>query len=91
MDWLPQIPSDSFFTKLYYLIVDILGIMSDTANRIDAVQFDGSAITTYLGYAHYAMGNLYTVFTSVILIAIGLAIWGALLKGVGYIKNLLPW
>lgn len=79
-----------FFKNLIELLTNIIGVLGDTANRIDEVTFDDSLFKQYLGYAKYVMGtSLFTVFTSSVLIAIGVSMWTYLIKGVFYIRSLL--
>lgn len=75
------------------LITDLIDIITGTAERIDSITFqEGNIILQYLGYAKYVMTTpLYTMFTTVILISVGVTVWTYLLKGLGYLKNVLPW
>jgi hypothetical protein len=78
--------------EIYDLVVGTVETLTTTCQRIESITFEDSEIYTWLGYAHYAMGTpLYTLFTTVILIGVGVTLWSYLLKGIGYIKNLLPW
>lgn len=79
-----------FFKSIVELITNLVTTISGTADRIDEITFEGSVFVDYLGYAKYAMGApLYTLFTSIILIAIGVSLWSYLVKGVMYIRGLL--
>lgn len=82
-----------FAKQLYELVVSLLQIISSTADRLDSITFeDGSMILNYLGYAKYVMTTpLYSLFTSIVLISLGVTVWTYLLKGLGYLKNILPW
>jgi hypothetical protein len=72
-------------------LTGLIQIISDTASNIDHITFEKSLFKDYMGYAHYAMGTpLYTLFTTIILIAIGVTLWTYILKGIGMIRNLLP-
>lgn len=80
------------FDKVVWLLNQVIQTIIDTSDRIDSINFDDSVFANYLGYAKYAMGtSLYALFTTVILISIGVTLWVYLLKGIGYIKNILPW
>lgn len=85
------------FVEFLYRILELLGlaigVINDTAARLDSIDFNNDFVFVhYLGYAKYVMGTpLYTLFTTVILIAIGVTLWTYLLKGIGYLKHLLPW
>lgn len=72
---------------------NILFVLTSTTDTIDAITFDEQDfINQYLGYAKNAMGApLYTLFTSMVLASIGLSIFTYFLKGLRYIKALLPW
>lgn len=78
-----------FFTSLFTTLNSFFDAISQTADNIDAITFSDSIFTEYLGYAKYAMGSpLYTLFTSILLIAVGFAIWNYLLKGIYFIRGL---
>jgi hypothetical protein len=78
--------------EIYDLISGTIETFNTTCERIESISFEDSEIYTWLGYAHYVMGSpLYELFTSVMLIGVGVSLWTFLLKGIGYIKNLLPW
>lgn len=82
----------ALFEKIVLLLNNIISTISDTADRIDSINFEESGVFNYLGYAHNAMGDpLYSLFTTVCLISLGVTMWTYLLKGIGYIKNILPW
>jgi hypothetical protein len=81
-----------FLASIVALIKETISVIVNTTDRIDAIKFDNTAFAEWLGYARYAMGDpLYILFTSVILISIGVTLWTYLLKGIGYIKTILPW
>ena len=78
--------------NIVQLISDVIEIITTTATNIDSITFTNTVFHEYLGYAKYAMGStLYGLFTTVILISIGVTLWSYLLKGIGMIKNLLPY
>jgi hypothetical protein len=78
--------------EIYELVTGTIETLTTTCQRIESISFEDSGIYTWLGYAHYVMGSpLYELFTSVMLIGVGVTLWTYLLKGIGYIKNLLPW
>lgn len=82
----------NFLSQLFELISNVVHIIQTTANNIDSITFNDTVFATYLGYARYVMGDpLYSLFTTVILIAIGISLWSYLLKGIGMLKNLLPY
>lgn len=81
-----------FFQNIVDIISNIINILADTATNIDSITFDSTAFADWLGYARYAMGDpLYILFTTTILISIGVTLWTYLLKGIEMIKSLLPW
>lgn len=81
-----------FFQNIVTIIQTVIQTIADTAKNIDGIKFEGTAFSDWLGYARYGMGSpLYTLFTVVILISIGISIWTFLLKGISYLKSILPW
>lgn len=81
-----------FLASIVQLINQTIDIIINTTDRIDEITFDNTAFAEWLGYARYAMGDpLYILFTSVILISIGVTLWTYLLKGISYIRSILPW
>jgi uncharacterized protein YfbU (UPF0304 family) len=88
--------SDLNIFELYDVIKDTLTKLVDTIVKttevIDSINFDGMVIVPYLGYARYVMGDvLYVTLTSLLIIGVGVTLWTYVLKGIGYLKNLLPW
>lgn len=81
------------FKEIATLANNLLIVMSETTSTIDSIKFDEDGIITqYLGYAKNVMTTpLYTLFTSMIMASIGITIFTYFLKGMGYLKNLLPW
>ncbi len=88
-------PLDLFdlFKEIAELANNILIVITSTTETIDGITFDDdNVISQYLGYAKNAMtAPLYTLLMSMIMASIGLSIFTYFLKGLGYIKNLLPW
>lgn len=81
-----------FFQNIVDIITNVISIIANTADNIDTIKFNSTAFADWLGYARYAMGDpLYIMFTTTILISIGVTLWTYLLKGVEMIKSLLPW
>ncbi len=81
-----------FLQSIVQLISDFITYVSQTADNIDSIKFESTAFADWLGYARYCMGDpLYILFTTVIEISIGVTMWTYLLKGISYIKALLPW
>jgi hypothetical protein len=81
-----------FFQNVVALVGSVITILIDTASNIDSINFETSVFNDYFGYARYCMGEtLYMLLTTVVLIAVGVTIWSYLLKGIGMLKNLLPW
>lgn len=81
-----------FLQGIVTLISDFVSIMISTANNIDTIEFETTAFADWLGYARYVMGDpLYIMFTTSVLISIGVTMWVYLLKGIEMIKSLLPW
>lgn len=80
-----------FFQEIGLLINGTTQVLCETCERIDSITFQDNFFTQYLGYTHYVLGTpLFTLLTSVILIGIGISIWTYLLKGIDYIRNLIP-
>lgn len=82
-----------FFQQIADLANNILIVITSTTDTIDGITFDDdNIISQYMGYAKNAMtAPLYTLLMSMIMASIGLSIFTYFLKGLGYIKNLLPW
>lgn len=81
-----------FLYRLVQLLWLSIEAIQNTTKELDKITFTDTTMKDYLGYARYAMGTpLYTLFSSVILIAVGVTLWTYMLKGIGYLKNLLPW
>ena len=67
-------------------------VMADTCSRIDSITFEGLTINKWLGYAHYVMGTpLYMLFSTVVLISLGLMLWKWTIRGITMLFELLPW
>lgn len=79
--------------EIFKTAENILYVLTSTTDTIDSIKFeDQQFINQYLGYAKNVMGSpLYTLFTSMVLASIGLSIFTYFLKGLRYIKALLPW
>lgn len=78
---------------IYELATNLITVLAETTLTIDSIKFDDDQpVNQYLGYAKYVMTTpLYTLFTSMILASIGLTIYTYFLKGLNYLKVLLPW
>ena len=82
---------DQFFITLYHILDRFSDILIQTTNYLDGIDFSETSFAQYMGYFRYLAGDgVYIPFTTVTLIAVGVEIWKTLLKGVGWIKNLLP-
>lgn len=80
-----------FLTKTAETIGRCVDAFTGTCRRIDSVTFTDMALNDWLGYAHYVMGTpLYTLFSTVLLIAIGITIWTYVLKGIKLLLSILP-
>lgn len=74
----------------YYLSLPVM-IMSNATDSLNAIEFDKSFAAEYLGYIKYAMGDtLFMMYSSVALIFGGASLWSFTLKGINFIKELLP-
>lgn len=82
----------AFFTAIVSLLTDIIDIVNQTVQLLNGVDFKGSIVAEYLGYIRYIFGpTLWFMFTTVLLIPLGVTIWIYCLKGIGYLKEVLPW
>lgn len=81
-----------FFQEVVNFIYSVLNIIATTADNIDTIKFESTVFADWMGYARYAMGDpLYILFTTTILISIGVTLWTYLIKGIGYLRGMLPW
>jgi hypothetical protein len=81
-----------FLANIVSLISSFIDTIFNTTTRINSIQFDNTVFTDWMGYARYAMGDpLYIMFTTTILISIGVTMWGYITKGIAAIRALLPW
>lgn len=81
-----------FIDKIVEILLMVVETTDKTADLLNGIEFQENAFTHYLGYARYVMGApLWYLFTTVLLIPIGVTIWVYALKGIGYIKNLNFW
>jgi hypothetical protein len=79
------------FQELWNLVITGSSTLNETCVRLKQIDFNNIPFTHWLGYAHYMLGTpLYTMFTSVVLISLGISLWTYTLKGIGYIKSLIP-
>lgn len=74
-------------------LIDTISATIDTLNntcaRIDSIEFDDSSFSLYLGYAHYALGTpLYVLFTTVVLISLGVSLWSLILRFVMFLRQM---
>jgi hypothetical protein len=68
-----------FLKNISTLISASYDLLTNTAHRIDSVNFNETVFHEYLGYAAYVMGQpLYGLFITTVLIAIGLSLWAFL-------------
>lgn len=80
-----------FFKNLWDIVTAVVETIVLTAERIDSITFEDNGLTRYLGYARYVMGDLlYGLFTTSVLIALGLSLWTLVMKGIGLLRNFLP-
>lgn len=64
--------------------------LNNTCVRIDSIEFEDSLFSVYLGYAHYALGTpLYVLFTTVVLISLGVSLWSFILRFIMFLRQML--
>lgn len=81
-----------FFTRVYDIILQMLSAMNRATIYLDSIDFTESVMATYLGYFRFVAGDiLFFALLTGAQIALGITLWKLLLRGVGFIKNLLPW
>lgn len=81
-----------FLQQIVELANAVLETIQNTVEMLDSITFDEGFVRDYLGYAKYVLGTpLYTLLTTVILIGLGVTLWTYLLKGITYLKSLLPY
>lgn len=80
------------WNQLILIINTVTNGLASCITYLDSVQFNNSFAANYLGYVHYIIGDVnYIALTSMFIIGIGAALWQFTLKGVGFLKNFLPW
>lgn len=80
------------FTSIVTLLTDIVEIVRTTVGLLNGVDFNNSIVAEYLGYVRFIFGpTLWLMFSTVLLIPLGVTVWIYCLKGIGYIKEILPW
>lgn len=79
-----------FLSSILNMFTNALETLILTADRIDSITFDNSIPSQYLGYARFVLGDtFYILFTSVVLIALGITLWSIVVKGVNYIRGII--
>lgn len=80
-----------FFKMVYDLFVLPFEIMNSATNTLNGIEFSTTLAYQYLGYMHFAMGTvLYAGFTGVALVMVGASLWSFILKGIDFLKSVLP-
>lgn len=88
MDFFTQI--EQFWLAVLQILYSIYDVLVNTTDRLDAVDFNSTAVAEYLGYTKYVIGTpLYSMFMTVILISIGVTVYKTFLKGIFLVKELL--
>lgn len=78
-----------FLSTIVSFFQELLVIIQQTTDLLNGVNFSESVIAKYLGYPRYVMGApLWTLFTTVLLIPLGVTIWIYSLKGIDLLKKL---
>ena len=79
-------------SRIYTVISEVMEAICNTADTINSVDFGNTLFAKYMGYFHYVVGSPnYEIFTTLVLIGAGISLFGFILKGIGLLKNLLPW
>lgn len=82
----------NLFDKMMTLALDVLFIMNKTVDLLNGIDFENSVVANYMGYARYVFGGpLWFAFTTVLLIPLGVTIYIYILKGIGYIRQVMNW
>ena len=82
---------DNLFTQIIDLLTSIVDIIIQTTDLLNGINFSESVMAEYLGYARFVFGApLWALFCIVLLIPLGVTIFVWTLKGIAYIKTLLP-
>ena len=88
-----------FFTEIFDTLVNFISqlinlpyeLLYQATESLNSIEFDQTLLFNYLGYMRFAMGDtLYFMFSTVALIFIGASLWSFTLKGINFIKELLP-
>ena len=80
-----------FFKMVFDLFTLPSAMLQQATDALNGVDFDKTLPAQYLGYMHFAMGNvLYSGFTGVALIMVGASLWSFILKGIDFLKSVIP-
>jgi hypothetical protein len=81
-----------FLERLFNLLVSVGESIDETSRQLYSIDFQNNIFTEYMGYFRYVVGDTnYILFTTVLLIAIGISLWKYVIQGFSYIKSFLPW
>lgn len=84
--------TSEFFSLIFSIIYKMTVAMHNATVQLDSVNFTDTIMANYLGYVKYVTGDLiYIALITGAQIALGITLWKLLLRGVGLVKNLLPW
>lgn len=81
----------SFFTELVSIFANLSESLGQATVYLDDVDFSQSFVAKYLGYARYTMGDpAYPMLMTMCLIGVAYSLWEFAVKGVTFMRNLLP-
>ena len=79
-----------FWAAIVAILYTILDVLTNTTERIDAIEFQDYGIVKYMGYVKSAIGApLWLLLTSGILISIGVTTYRTFVLGIKFVKDLL--
>lgn len=87
----PTDDQKTIIAKLIDILEDMISTIDSTADAIDSITFKDSFFSDYLGYVRYVLGDtFYLLFSSVVLISLGIGLFTTFLRGWQLIRSLLP-
>ena len=82
---------DEFLLKVLEILTLPVTVMENATASLNAIEFDQTLLSDYLGYMHYFMGDtLYMMFSSLALIFGGASLWSFIVKGLNWLLDLIP-
>lgn len=78
-----------FLEAITTFFEEIVVVLDQTTSLLNGIHFENSIIAHYLGYVRTVFGApLWMLFTTVLLVPIGVSIWIYSLKGIDLVKRM---